>query len=134
MPIHTNEKTPCPLCEKKLISVHPKLAAWFRSEVKPKFPDAHISCGWRGKIEQNQVHAEGKSKLPWPKSKHNAHDIDGMPCAEAIDLFELASNGMAVWAYKYFRTIAEHAEESGAPITWGGRWEKFPDYPHYQLT
>lgn len=131
MPKHKNnsDKSPCPSCQEKLKTAHPKLVAWFNDVVQPKFNDAHVSCAYRGKVEQNQAHAEGKSQLAYPNSKHNKTDLDGKPCALAIDLFQLCSNGMAAWPFKYFKEISVVMEPG---MTWGGNW-KFVDSPHYQL-
>lgn len=132
MPKHVDGTT-CPSCEAKLKSAHRDLDKWFREFVKPKFPSAHVSCAFRNKYEQNQAHAEGKSRAPWPKSKHNHIAQDGTPCALAIDLFELASNGMACWHMGYFRKIAQESEAAGYTIEWGGLWPSLADGPHFQM-
>ena len=84
-------------------------------------------------MSQNEAHAEGKSKLAWPDSKHNKTLPDGTPCAEALDIFQLCSNGMAAWVFKYCAQIASEATKNAEPIDWGGSWKVLGDYDHYQL-
>lgn len=126
MKIHIPEDT-CPGCEKKLEMAHVDLVNWFRNVVKPAHPDCHISWSFRDRASQDQAYAEGKSKLPWPESKHNSNP------AEAIDLFELASNGMACWNWKYFKQIADEAKEKALPIRWGGDFKHLGDTDHFEL-
>ena len=41
-----------------------------------------IVCGHRNKEDQNKAFAEGKSKLKWPKGKHNklpSQAVDAAP-------------------------------------------------------
>ena len=84
-------------------------------------------------MSQNEAHAEGKSKLSWPNSKHNTIKPDGTPCAEALDLFQICSNGMAAWSWKYFKQIADEVAAHAEPIKWGGAWQKFDDSDHFEL-
>jgi hypothetical protein len=129
---HTNGSAECLSCAAKLMQADQDLVQWFYREVKPAFPDAHVSWSFRGEKDQNEAVAMGKSKLAWPNSKHNALGPDGKPCARAIDLFQLASNGMACWPWKWFKDIADVCADP--MIEWGGSWTKFPDTPHFQLS
>lgn len=123
-PHHVNGPAVCLACEAKLALADDSLSSWFRGTVKPLHPDCHVSWAFRGKADQNEAYAMGKSKLPWPKSKHNTTP------ALAIDLFKLESNGMASWIWKYFKKISE---EAPAYIKWGGNFTNFSDFSHYEL-
>lgn len=127
---HTNDLIDCPSCDEKLSQAHPKLIDWFKQVVKPSFKDCHVSWSFRDQYNQNQMVAMGKSKLAWPKSKHNFMDENGNPLSLAIDLFELSSNGMASWPWKYFKDISALITDE---MEWGGNWKKFPDSDHYEL-
>ncbi len=129
---HTNAETPCPLCEKKLLEAHPDLQDWFRDIIKPAHPDTHISWSFRDMFNQNQAHAEGKSKLGWPLSMHNKSDDQGNPCSLALDLFQLASNGMACWPWKWFKGISETSKKANAHVDWGHDLWGW-DADHFQL-
>lgn len=130
---HTNNIGPCPACDSKLLQAHPLLVEWFNNKVKPAHQDCHISWSYRGKADQEQAFLDGKSKLHFPLSMHNKSDDSGNPCAMAIDFFELDYNGLARWAWAYFRTIAEEADKAGDPIVWGGTWAHLSDSDHFQL-
>lgn len=130
---HKNGIPECPMCEDKLKYADPLLAKWFRECVKPAFPLAHISWSYRGKTEQDDAFKEGKSKLKFPQSQHNATDSDGKPCARALDLFELELGGMACWAWGFFRDIAMATRNFEVPILWGGNWPALQDADHFEL-
>ena len=122
----------CPKCDDTLKTAHETLRELFY-KLKPKNQDMHVSWAWRGEKDQKQFYAEGKSRTPWPLSKHNTFDDQGNPCSLAIDIFELCSNGMARWAWDWFRNIADQIKAMGAPIAWGGDFKRFPDAPHFEL-
>lgn len=130
---HTNDTSTCDLCEEKLKQAHPEMAEWYRTQVKPKYPDAHISWTYRDQVSQNQAHAEGKSKLSYPLSAHNKSDDQGNPCALAIDLFQLCSNGMASWDWKYFKQIADDMKAYNTNMIWGGDFKTIGDADHMEL-
>lgn len=126
----------CPSCTEKLKSAHPTICSWFL-DLKKTIKDVHISCAYRGEREQNEAHAMGKSNVSYPNSKHNKADATGLPCSEALDLFQLASNGMAVWAYSYFKQINDLNEKACEPVLWGGNFKgeakKLGDFSHFEL-
>lgn len=128
--MHHTADAICQLCEKKLLDADPRIAHWFR-RVKERFPRAHVSCTWRGKEAQNREADEGRSKLRWPNSKHNAVR-DGKPCALAMDLFELRDDKVAAWPWKFFHEISEFLKAESAPIDWGFDLWKW-DAPHFQI-
>jgi hypothetical protein len=130
---HVNGKDQCPACERKLLDAHSDLALWFREQVKPAFAQAHISWSYRGKADQEKFFLDGRTKLHFPNSAHNKTNSDGKPCALALDLFELDYNGIARWAWGFFRDIAEAAQKTRYPIFWGGHWTHLSDADHFQL-
>ncbi len=103
-----------------------------------------VVCGHRTQADQDAAVRAGKSKTPWPRSKHNANP------SRAVDLAPL-KNGAIDWNDKpAFRNIANrmlfHAKARGIDIRWGGDWdrdgktrsegdsdERFVDLPHYEL-
>lgn len=40
--------------------------------------DIQVTCGFRDKAEQDKAVADGASKTPWPKSKHNRFPSDAV--------------------------------------------------------
>ena len=130
---HMNGTDACQSCEDKLKQAHPDLAAWFRTFVKPKHNDCHISWSYRGKVDQEKAFTDRKSKLHFPLSAHNKSDAAGNPCAQALDFFELDFNGIARWAWKYFSTISEECQQGGQPIKWGGDFHGISDSDHFEM-
>ena len=56
------------------------------TEVAKETP-IEIICGHRGKYEQDKAFKEGKSKLPFPKSKHNSYPSKALDvCPAPINL------------------------------------------------
>jgi len=126
---HTTD-IPCPACEDKKKEAHPMMISWF-DRLKSKYPNVHISWYYRGKIDQNQLLSEGRSKLPWNKSAHNI-EIMGIPCAQALDLFQLIDN-KAIFDPGFYHEISEWCLSEKDPIFWGGNWKTLGDNDHFQL-
>ena len=55
----------------KLATCHRDLQAVMEAAIKGG-PDFTILCGHRTEEEQNRAVVEGKSKAPWPQSRHNS--------------------------------------------------------------
>ena len=120
----------CPLCEEKKKEAHYLIAEWFDA-IKKEIPDAHLSCTFRGKEEQDKAFADKKSKAPWPKSAHN-HMQAGQPCGRAMDLFQLSPGGSASFTRDFYAECARVLDEQCAPLFWGyNEWGW--DLPHFQL-
>jgi hypothetical protein len=47
--------------------------------------DMSVSCGWRGKAEQEAAFKAGTSKLHWPHGAHNKM-VDDKPLSDAADV------------------------------------------------
>lgn len=87
-----------------------------------------ILCGHRGEEDQNKAYREGKSKLEWPKSRHNSFP------SEAVDLVPFPVDWRNIRAFKEMAiAVKEAAKRVDVEIEWGGDWLKFPDFPHFQL-
>jgi peptidoglycan LD-endopeptidase CwlK len=127
--------------EERLATVDPQLAAIVR-EVASWFPLTVIE-GHRNQERQDQAFREGKSKLQWPKSKHNRYP------SLAVDIAPLKLvNGVPTidWSdWKMFGVMAgimqATARIRGVRIRWGADWdsdwnldeEKLKDGPHFEL-
>lgn len=103
-----------------------------------------VVCGHRGQLEQDEAVRLGRSKTPWPKSKHNT-----IPSI-AVDLAPL-KDGAIDWndtaAFRALgRKVIDAAKAKGVDLRWGGDWdgdgktrfdgdmdERFVDLPHFEL-
>jgi peptidoglycan L-alanyl-D-glutamate endopeptidase CwlK len=123
----------------RLATCHPRLIELFEEVVKHY--DCIILCGTRSKDEQDEAFRTGKSKLAFPKSKHNS-----MP-SMAVDVapyFTVAPN--VRWNdkesfYHFAGFVKGIAAAKGINIRWGGDWDSdndlkdqtFFDLPHFEL-
>lgn len=131
--LHHNEEPKCPNCEEKLFNTHPVLVEWYR-RVKAKYPSVHIAWSFRGQADQEEAVKEGKSELHYPMSAHNKTDDKGIPCARALDLFQIDDDGVARFSPMFYAKIADDCEQSHEPIKWGGHWKNLGDRDHFQLS
>lgn len=106
--------------------------------------DCTIVCGHRNEPEQNKAYNEGKSRLRYPRSKHNK-----IP-SEAVDAAPY-ENGKIDWSKSqmlffagYVKGVADRLYKIGVinhPIRLGADWnqnndiddEIFLDAPHFEL-
>lgn len=98
--------------------------------------DFAVICGHRSKEEQDKAIADGKSKTPWPTSKHNS-----IPSG-AMDLVPFPVDWNNTARFKTMAAIVlDAAEKLGIELRWGADWdrdgsiedEKFIDFPHFEL-
>lgn len=99
--------------------------------------DFTITCGLRGKIDQDAAYKGGFSKVQWPDSRHNCsigpdgvHDFNK---SDAVDLAPLPIDWNNLERFKILATIIKAcAKLESVEIKWGGDWTTFKDYPHYE--
>ena len=102
-----------------------------------KYVDCAILEGYRDEERQNKLFKEGKTKLKYPKGRHNA-----VP-SRAIDVVPYPVN----WEDRERMTLFAGfvmgiAQSMGIKLRWGGDWDmdfevmdnRFDDFPHFELT
>jgi peptidoglycan L-alanyl-D-glutamate endopeptidase CwlK len=109
-----------------------------------KLYDIKALSGFRTKEEQDRLVLEGRSKLTWPKSKHNKnrYTITQTPSI-AVDIapypIDWQDTNRFVFMAGLFLGIAH---ERGVEVRWGGDWDsdgiiltdqKFDDLVHFEL-
>lgn len=122
------------LSQARLASCHPKLQELFYEVVKNY--DCTVICGHRGKEEQNKAVADGKSKTPWPMSKHNSVPSNAIDVAPS----PLDWNDKEGF-YHFAGFVRATALNLGIKVRWGGDWDgnfnlkdqNFFDLPHFEL-
>lgn len=120
--------------KKRLATCHPDLQKVFNKVIENY--DCTVTCGHRGKEEQDEAVRTGASKLAWPNSKHNS-----LP-SKAVDVVPFPID----WAdtsrfYHFAGFVLAVAQSMGVKLRWGGDWsgdlkfrdEKFKDLPHFEL-
>ena len=106
----------------------------------PECPsDMSVLEGFRDEERQNQMVEDGKSQLPWPRSRHNSFPSMAVDVAPYV--------GGISWDWKYYYPLADHiktvwqrlqmdGKTTGQyDLEWGGDWSGSfgPDGPHWQL-
>jgi len=105
----------------------------------PECPsDFTVLEGFRNEERQNQMVAQGKSQLSWPKSRHNSYPSMAVDVAPYIngtlswnwaDYYPLADHIKTVWS----RLQMDEKTTGQYELEWGGDWSCFRDGPHWQL-
>lgn len=110
----------------RLTTCDPRLQELFLEVVKHR--DCSVLEGYRPQDAQDKAFAEGKSKTPWPNSKHNKAPslaVDVMPYpidwSDKNRLIEFAGFVLGV------------ASQKGIRVRWGGHFKSFFDGPHWEL-
>ncbi len=124
----------------QLDTCHPDIKTILNEAIK--IIDFSVICGTRGKEEQTIAFKSGKSKLEYPKSKHNESP------SMAVDIVPYPVDWNNVSRFKY---LAGHIEgiaymllqqkKITHKVRWGGDWDqdkdmtdqKFNDLPHFEL-
>lgn len=90
--------------------------------------DFTVICGHRGQEEQDKAYREGRSKLRFPRSKHNKMPSLAMDCVPyPLDWSDTkAFEEMA-------RVMKQAARTVGVDLTWGGDWKGLVDMPHFEV-
>jgi peptidoglycan LD-endopeptidase CwlK len=124
----------------RLATCHPALVRLFGEAVK------HFDCaileGRRDKARQDQLFAEGKSRLKWPQGKHCA---EPPAFSHAVDVAPYVM-GRASYDQRHCLYFAGFvmglANQMGIKIRWGGDWDSdnecvtdqdFQDLVHFEL-
>jgi len=112
--------------------VHPKIKQLMLEAIKTSPIDFTIIETVRT-IEQQKLNvAKGVSKTL--KSRH-IPDTNKSGLCEAIDIAPYPINWKDIERFKLLSNhIKQIANALKIPITWGGDWKTFKDYPHYELS
>lgn len=123
MGLHTNNGS-CLGCAKifnKYPGFYKPLLEWFFN-VQEKYPEFHVACAGRGKIDQETYFAKGASNARWLESSHNFN--------AALDSFFMVSGEYRLDDYLY----AKIKEEITADIKWYGEKNAvFKEKPHFEV-
>ena len=120
--------------KRNLYTAHPDLIRLFEEVVKSF--DCTVIEGHRSKERQNKLFDEGKSKLKYPKGKHNATP------SNAVDVAPYPIDWDDTERFIYFAGFVKGiASQMDINIIWGGDWNNntqlkdnnFQDLVHFEL-
>ena len=118
----------------KLKTCDPRLQDILHEAIK--IFDFSVLEGHRDEETQNRLVKEGKSKLEWPKSKHNPFP------SKAVDIAPYPINWSDKGSFYILAGIVFGiAHEKGIKLRWGGDWDgdwsrsdqTFHDLPHLEI-
>lgn len=118
----------------RLETCHGDLKRLFLAVVKDI--DCTVICGHRGEAEQERAFKDKKSKLRFPKSKHNVYP------SRACDVARWPLNWDDIEGHLEFgHIVLAKAAALGIKVRWGGDWngngktedERFLDLVHFEL-
>ena len=120
--------------KRRLKTCDPKIQEIFNEVIKTV--DCTVTEGMRGEEKQNRYFDEGKTKVKFPKGKHNANP------SNAVDVVPYPVDWEDTDRMYYFAGFVKGiAAVMGIPIRWGGDWNdntevkdtNFKDLPHFEL-
>lgn len=120
------------LSKKALKTCHKDLQTIFNQVIRGV--DCSILCGFRSEAAQTMAVEQGRSKVPWPYSRHNQQP------ALAVDVapYPVDWNDKEAFVHfsGYVKGVADQLYLTGKVahrLKWGGDFEGFFDGPHYEL-
>ena len=115
--------------QKRLNAAHPLLIKLFTACLAdPKCPRFTVLDSQRDRQAQERAFSLGHSKAHFGQSAHN------WTPALALDVVPYPIDWDDLPRFKVLGAFVEaKARQLGIPMSWGGRWKSFKDYPHYQL-
>ena len=119
---------------KRLATCDKQLQKLFNEVVK--YFDCSVLVGFRGENEQNRAFSEGRSKVTWPKGRHNSKP------SLAVDVAPYPIDWEDRERFIYFGGFVKGcAYKMDIPLRWGGDWDndtsltdnKFDDLVHFEV-
>jgi peptidoglycan LD-endopeptidase CwlK len=98
--------------------------------------DCTVLCGHRDQAAQDEAFKTGKSKQPWPTSKHNSSP------SLAVDVAPYPVDWNNLGRFYFLAGLVQGtACRLGYKIRWGGNWsgdlqmakQNFNDFPHFEI-
>ena len=127
-----------------LKQIHPDLVKVMTESIKTSPVDFTITDGLRTTAQQQALYARGRTApgkivtyTDGVKNKSN-HQAKSDGYGYAVDLYAYYNGSVQVDDDKtIINKIAPHikatAKKLGINVEWGGDWESFKDYPHFEL-
>lgn len=130
---------------KALNTVDKQLRDLFNEVVKTY--DCTVLCGFRNQEDQDKAVAQGRSKTPWPASKHNSYPSLAIDVAPYPVIWPAPNQPTADLVkntgrfYQFIGYVRRTAEQMGIKIRCGADWDgdfeikdqNWDDLPHFEL-
>lgn len=114
----------------RLDLAHPQLKKLFAACLAdPACPPFTVLDSQRGRQAQEKAFSLGNSKAHFGQSAHN------WTPALALDVVPYPIDWDNLVRFKALgKFVTAKAATLGIPISWGGAWKSFKDYPHYEMS
>ena len=118
----------------ELATCHPKIQKVLNEAIK--FVDFSVLEGHRGKQSQNDLFDQGRTKVLFPKGRHNSNP------SRAVDIMVYPIDWKDYERMTLFAGyILGTSDQMGVKMIWGNDWDRdfqtkdtnFKDYPHFEL-
>lgn len=96
--------------------------------------DFSVTCGHRGKQDQEKAFKAGTSNVHFPKSAHNklpSLAVDLVPYP--VDWNDIGRFRELAAAFMAVAKVLKDREEIYSDFVWGGNWKTLKDYPHFEI-
>ena len=120
--------------KENLSTTHEKLQKVFNEVIKTV--DCSVLEGHRSEARQNALYKEGKTKVKYPKGRHNSSP------SNAVDVVPYPVDWDDRERFHLFAGfVMGTAKAMGITLRWGGDWDtdwqvndnRFDDFPHFEL-
>lgn len=120
--------------KENLSTTHEKLQKVFNEVIKTV--DCSVLEGHRSEVRQNALYKEGKTKVKYPKGRHNSSP------SNAVDVVPYPVDWDDRERFHLFAGfVMGTAKAMGITLRWGGDWDtdwqvndnRFDDFPHFEL-
>ena len=120
--------------KKELATCRPEVQEVFNEVIKTV--DCSVLEGHRSEDRQNTLYKEGKTKVTYPKGRHNSSP------SRAVDVCPYPIDWSDRERFHLFAGfVIGIARSKGINLRWGGDWNqnwevddnKFDDFPHYEI-
>lgn len=128
--------------KERLLTCDPRLQRVL--EMAIQYTDFTVLCGSRTPDEQFELFKQGRTLKDgkWIKVGSTVTEIDGKTKksmhnytpSKAVDIAPYPIDWNNLERFKSLAVVIKRcADACGVDIVWGGAWQSFKDYPHYQL-
>lgn len=131
------------ISNKNLEGVHPSLKKLMITAIENSPIDFTITEGVRTSERQKELYNQGRTTLGVivtnvdGVTKKSNHQVKSDGYGYAVDLYPYINGSVRVNDINSLIEIATHiksvAKKENINITWGGDWNNFKDYPHFEL-
>lgn len=127
------------MASRKIEDCHPTLQkAWSDGlrtflYMNPGEPEPFLTCTYRSNKEQMELYAQGRTEPGKVVTQIKRNGKHNQKPAMAFDIAFKKKNGTLDWSPILFQKFAYILAIQQPQVKWGGDWQSFKDYPHFEI-